>query len=460
MADNQLTNIQVYRKKWNINIGIIIFGVVFIYLIVTVLMYLTSKHISAYEVREGSILKDNAYTGIILRDEMIVPAEADGYVNYFALEGSKVGAKTRVYTISDKKLEFDTPTTTTEVSQELSSEEQTALLLKTQSFMENFKDQQFSDVYTLKNNISTVLESKSNQSRQAQLDAMEAQEGGGLQIYSAASDGIIIYSIDGYETTTVDDVTEDMISKKDYKKTSLSNNARIKAGDPVYKLIRANSWSVAILLDDETAKELADTTAVKVRFSKDNETARADLSIINKQNAKIGILSFDSSMIRYAEERYLDLELILEDQSGLKIPKSSVATKEFYLVSEDYLTQGGNSKEDGVLVDTGKDSPEFQSVEIYDRDEEAGTVYLDANAFDKGTVLVKPDSSDTCRLNKTQSIKGVYNINKGYAVFKQVNILCESDDYYIVESGNTYGISDYDHIALYGKDIRENDVVF
>lgn len=458
MADNKLTNIQVYRKKWNINIGIIIFGVVFIYLIVTVLMYLTSNHVSAYEVREGSILKDNAYTGIIFRDEMVVQADTGGYVNYFALEGSKVGAKTRVYTISDKKLEFED--STTEESQDLSSEEQAALLIKTQSFTENFKDQKFSDVYTLKNNITTVLESKSNQSRQAQLDAIAAQEGGGLQIYSAASDGIIIYATDGYETTTADDVTEDMIAKKDYEKISLGNNVKINVGDPVYKLIRANTWSIAILLDDETATQLVDTTSVKVRFSKDNETAQAGFSIKNKKDAKFGILSFDSSMVRYAEERYLDLELILEDQSGLKIPKSSVVTKEFYLISEDYLTQGGNRKGDGILVDNGKDNPEFQSVEIYDRDEENGKVYLDANAFDKDTVLVKPDSSDTCRLNKTKSIKGVYNINKGYAVFKQVNILCESDDYYIVESGNTYGLSNYDHIALYGEDVRENDVVF
>ena len=52
---------------------------------------------------EGSILKDTAYTGLIIRDETVVNAEADGYVNYFAPEGSKVGAKTRVYTLSDKK---------------------------------------------------------------------------------------------------------------------------------------------------------------------------------------------------------------------------------------------------------------------------------------------------------------------------------------------------------------------
>lgn len=63
--------------------------------LVTVLMYLTSKHISAYEVREGSILKDNAYTGLAIRNEEVVTAEQSGYINYFVSEASKVGAKNK-----------------------------------------------------------------------------------------------------------------------------------------------------------------------------------------------------------------------------------------------------------------------------------------------------------------------------------------------------------------------------
>lgn len=106
MSDNKLTNIQVYRKKWNINIGVIIFGVIFIYLVITVLTYVTAKHISVYEVREGSILKDTSYTGIIIREEEVVSAQGSGYVNFFVTEGSKVGKKTNVYSLSDEKIVF------------------------------------------------------------------------------------------------------------------------------------------------------------------------------------------------------------------------------------------------------------------------------------------------------------------------------------------------------------------
>lgn len=458
MTDNNPTSIQAYQKKWHMNIGVVIFGIIFVYLAVTVLMYLTENHISAYEVREGSILRDNAYTGFILRDEVVVPAEADGYVNYYALGGSKAGAKTKVYTLSNRELEF--ADTSSEEASKLSAEEQAALLVKIQAFSENFKEGQFQDVYTLKDYVASVMDSRSSQNRQAQLDAMAGQEGSGLQIYSAASDGIIVYSTDGYEDITVDKLTEDVFARNDYTKKELKNNAKVRMGDPVYKLIRDDRWSIVIPLDEDISKEMAELKSVKIRFAKDHETATAGFSIHTSGDMYLGVLTLDSSMIRYAEERYLDLELILEDESGLKIPKSSVTDKKFYIIQEDYLTQGGNTKETGVLVETGEENPEFKKVNVYDRDQDSGMVYLNTDAFDEDTLLVKPDSAETCVLNKTKNIKGVYNINKGYAVFKQVNILCESDDYYIVESGSDYGLSNYDHIALNGENVKENDVVF
>ena len=86
--------------------------------------------------------------------------------------------------------------------------------------------------------------------------------------------------------------------------------------------------------------------------------------------------------------------------------------------------------------------------------------YLDMGSFKEGTVLQKPDSADTYTLSKTAKLSGVYNINKGYAVFRQINILCEGEEYYIIEDGNDYGLSNFDHIALDSKNVHENDIVF
>lgn len=458
MAGKKPTNIAVYRKKTQMNIGLIIFGAVFIYLVVLILLYLTNEHVSAYEVREGSILKDRAYNGFVVREEQVVRAAEDGYVNYFVPEGDKVGAKTNVYTISEQKLNFKEQSD--EKSEELSTDEQKMLLLRAQSFSENFKEEEFQDIYTLKENILSVLESRSSQNRQTQLTDMLESEGEGLNVYKGTSDGVIVYSVDGYEDTDISKVTEKMLSKDNYARVDMQNNMQVKKDEPVYKLIKDDTWTVVIALSDETAKEMADTKRVKVRFAKDNETATAKFEIYHTPNANLGFLTFQSGMIRYAKERYLDIELVLEDESGLKIPKSSVVKKDFYVVPEEYLTQGGNSKTTGVLLKDGSDDARFKEVYVYYRDNETGQVYLDPNVFEDSKTLIKTDSAETYDLKETKSLKGVYNINKGYAVFKQIEILCESEEYYVIESGNDYGLSNYDHIALDGSTVRENDVVF
>ena len=455
MAGNtQSSNIKVYQKKKHLNIGIIIFGVIFIYLVVTVLMYLTEKHISVYEVREGSILKDNSYTGLAIRNETVIRSEDNGYVNYFVSAGSKVGAKTQIYSLSDHKLQFESKSGK---SQKLTSVEQNNIRQKAQTFCENYSDESFGDVYTLKSNISNVLDGKSNQNRQTQLAALTDADTDGLHVFSADSDGIICYYVDGFEKTTADDVTPDMLSKEGYRKKEQKNNTQIKSGTPVYKLIKDDDWTLVIPLTKECAKELKDSSSVHVRFPKDNETMTAAMK--KEKGSYLGYLAFDSSMVRYAQDRFVDVELILEDQSGLKIPKSAITKKDFYVIPEDYLTQGGNSNSTGVLIDTGKENAEFQAVDIYYRDTQTGSVYVDPDDFEKNTTLKKAGSSDTYQLSETKQLKGVYNINRGYAVFRQVQILCESDDYYIVQSGNDYGLSNYDHIALTGKDVHEGDVI-
>ena len=465
MSDNKLTNIQVYRKKWNINIGVIIFGVIFIYLVITVLTYVTAKHISVYEVREGSILKDTSYTGIIIREEEVVSAQGSGYVNFFVTEGSKVGKKTNVYSLSDEKIDFSSTETSVDengnsIETELTSEEKNSIETKAQNFIESFSDLKYEDVYTLKDSVNNIITANSAQGRQAQLNSMIQSGQTGLNVYPAEEDGIILYSVDGYESLTAEIVTKEDLSRTDYEKIEMYNNTQIDSGNPVYKLVTSEDWTIVIELDDEMNEELKESTSVKVRFAYDGQTTWAGLSIKDIDGTHLAFLTFDHSMVRYAGERFLDIELILEDESGLKIPTSSVIQKDFYIVPEDYLTQGGNSKSTGVLIQEESDTTRFEAVTVYYRDQDTGMIYLNPSDFDRETILVKPDSSETYTLKERERLPGVYNVNKGYAVFCQVNILCESDEYYIVEEGSDYGLSNYDHIALDGNIVHENDIVF
>ena len=60
---------------------------------------------------------------------------------------------------------------------------------------------------------------------------------------------------------------------------------------------------------------------------------------------------------------------------------------------------------------------------------------------------------------ETASLQGVYNINRGYAVFRKVEILFQNQEYTIVNTGTNYGISLYDHIALDSSAIKENEII-
>ena len=148
---------------------------------------------------------------------------------------------------------------------------------------------------------------------------------------------------------------------------------RIKEGEPVYKLITEDMWYVYVRLSKETAEQLSEKTYVKTRINKDNETIWAEFSVIEKDNHYYGCLCYDNSMIRYSQDRYVTVELILEDQTGLKIPKSTVIEKSFYVVPGDYLDTIRTYNR-GVMVKKG-DEAVFQTVDIYYTTEE-NQVYL------------------------------------------------------------------------------------
>ena len=64
-----------YKKPLNINIGIIVFAVVLIYICMRVGNYFFSRPVAAYEVQQGTIASNNVYRGLILRDEHVVKAD-------------------------------------------------------------------------------------------------------------------------------------------------------------------------------------------------------------------------------------------------------------------------------------------------------------------------------------------------------------------------------------------------
>jgi hypothetical protein len=166
-------------------------------------------------------------------------------------------------------------------------------------------------------------------------------------------------------------------------------------------------------------------------------------------------------MVRYINDRFLEIELVMNEQSGLKIPKSAITSKEFFTVPKEYFIQGGDSSDYGIMVVT--DSENEQTVDIitptiyYETEDD---YYIDSEYVSAEDKILKPDSTSTYTVgSRTDSLIGVYNINKGYAVFKQITIIYENNEYAIVEPKTSYGIALYDHIALDGSQLQEDQLI-
>ena len=77
-----------------------------------------------------------------------------------------------------------------------------------------------------------------------------------------------------------------------------------------------------------------------------------------------------------------------------------------------------------------------------------------------GDYIIAPNHLDKYAIGKKNTLVGVYNMNKGYADFTQINILYQNEEYSIVESYTDYGLSVYDHIVLDGSSVHDDELVF
>ncbi|HJA93873.1 MAG TPA: hypothetical protein H9717_12300 [Candidatus Eisenbergiella merdipullorum] len=460
MAGNN-GKIRQYRKPLNINLGIIIFSVIFIYIIICVFLYFTQKQIQPYEVKTGSLSVDSVYQGIALRAETVVESTDSGYINYYAREGERVGSGKLVCSV-DESGELKEIFEAGEAEDgQLSEDDLEDIKSEVTGFMGGFDRKQFGETYDFKYTLEGTALKISNESVLTDLESLGGNSSF-VTLCNAPESGIVVYSTDGYETLTAEQITAEMFETDSYQKNQLINNELVSTGDSIYKLVTDENWSIVIQTEEDLAQFLLEEEYVQVRFLKNQDVSWAEVSVIDNGDGNTYVkLDFNNSMITFCTDRFVDIELIMEEEEGLKVPNSAIAEKEFFLVPKDFVTKGANGA-DGVLLETftedGEAATEFIATTIYQETEE--DYYIDNSILEVGDDLVKPDSTDTYTISRSAVLTGVYNINKGYADFKEIQILAQNDEYAIIKSNTTYGLSAYDRIVLDAETVNADELIF
>lgn len=458
-------NIKKYRKPLNLNIGMLIFGAIFIYVIICVILYFQTEHIVRYEVTEGSLATNNIYRGIVLRDETIVMADTAGYVNFYAREGERVAKGDTVYIVDEtgrlaQELESATLGENTLTDQELSE-----FRLEIVNFMHSFSPDQFDATYDFKYSLKNTVLKLANAGILSNLQDADTASSNVIRFSYAPLTGIVSYWTDGYEDFSTAQMSEEVLDESSYTKNQLVGNELVAVGDAVYKLSTNENWSIVIEVEDaDRAAEIEAEEYVKVRFLKNQYESWGKVTRLTGTDGNSFLeLSFTNSMVNFVSDRYLDIELILNDETGLKIPNSSIVEKEFFLVDEDYIIMDEAEGTQGVLrqtyLENGETSTEYVETDLYSYDEEEGVYYIDTSILDAGDVLYKADGLTTCTVSKRATLIGVYNVNKGYADFKEINILYQNEEYSIVKANTAYGLNVYDYIVLDGTTVSDDQIL-
>lgn len=443
------------------NIGTIIFGAIFMYMIISLVLYLTADHITSYQVTSGPLAQNPTFDALVLRSEQVVESPATGYVHQYARENAKVPQDGIICSISDNQ------ESESGGDVELTEENLAQLRANMAKFAYNFKPNNFYDTYNFK------YELQGNILQYAEDNGTLGTALGDQTVQTAPVDGTVLYTIDGYEELTEESLTMEAFNQKAYQVTNLKRESRVDAGEPVCKIVDSETWSLYIPLTDKQTVQLASNRSMRVKFLKDGETQVGNFSILTIGEQRYGRITFTSGMFRYSSDRFLEVELVTNTETGLKIPVSSVVEKEFYIIPASFETvdEGDNA---GFLREvTDKDgnvSTEFVSATIYRRvvgeddegnpDTDNAMYYVDMTDFREGDILVKPDSQSRFEVKETGTLEGVYSINKGYAVFRQITIIDQNEEFCIVESGTSYGIAQFDHIVLDGSSVQEETILY
>ena len=462
MADSK--KIIPYRKKRIINVGVIIFLFVFFYLILILVKFATRKQIRYNEVVEGSMSENKTHTGLILRDESVQVSPDGGYINIYMRDGKRAAVGSRVYSLDatgdlKKLMEASAGKEDT-----ISDSSVIEMKKKLSNFTSNYSDSDFEYVYDTKYLLDNAASEYSNLINIENIDNISNANGLSLNVVTSPYSGEISYAMDDIAEKKEEDLTKSDFDTSKHPISYIKNEQLIEAETKVYRIVNSESWSIYFEFEKGEEELYTEKKTLTVKFKSNGLTLTGDYSVVEtKDGYSLGKLTFDKYMVQFISNRYAEFDIQSSVVNGLKIPSKCVLEKDFYTIPVEYMAKGGDGVSDGFYKQVDKDGttstvfvPE-DIIKITDTNCYISTENKDIASGDK---LIKPDSNEIFEVSNKEKLLGVYNINKGYTVFKNIDILGSNKEFYIVDKGTKYGLKVYDHILLNPDGFKEGDFIY
>ena len=453
------SKVTTYRKPMNLNVGVVIFAFIFIYMVASVVIYMGKEDVHIYEVVEGSLTESTYadYPALILRQESLTTAEASGYINYYIRDGRKVGKKDLVYTIDETGRMLELLDKNMGESS-LPSEDLREFKAEVAQFSLAYDPMDFGEVYDMKASMQSTLLEYVNANALEELAGQlsSADSANFIKAYTTES-GVISAVLDGLESLTPNQITAKHFDSSLYPKDLLVSGEVVEAGAPVYRTVLSEEWYILFPMTEKDVARFQGVDRVGLVIKGSSQELSGGFEIyVGADGGTYGKITLDRYMVQFVNKRYVNIQVQVKTLKGLKLPKSSVLYKSFFKVPVEYMNEDKELLVESYAQD-GTVSTTKMSALMLAGDEEY--CYLDASAFSAGQHVVREDSTDRFQLAVTVNIPGVYNVNKGYAVFRKISIQEENEEYIIISAAES-SVSMYDHIVLNSTTVSEGDIIY
>lgn len=453
-----------YKKRRNLNVGIIIFSLLLLYTSVYFIKLITRKKIIYNEVVEGSMAENKTHTGLILRDESVEAAPAGGYINIYMRDGKRAAVGSRVYSLDatgDLKKLMEASAGKEDTVSDSSVIE---MKKKLSNFTSNYSDSDFEYVYDTKYLLDNAASEHSNIINIENIDNISNENGLSLNVVTSPASGEVSYAMDDIAEKKEEDLTKSDFDSSKHTVSYIKNEQLVEEGTRIYRVVHSESWSIYFEFEKGEEELYAEKKTLTVKFKSNGLILTGDYSVVEtKDGYSLGKLTFDKYMVQFISNRYVDFDIQSSSVNGLKIPSRSVLEKDFYTIPIDFIAKGGDGVSDGFYKEVDKDgnvSTVFVPAEIIKVTDVNCYISTENKDIASGDKLIKPDSNEIFEVSNKEKLLGVYNINKGYTIFKTIDIIGSNKEFYIVDKGTKYGLKVYDHILLNPDNYKEGDFIY
>lgn len=440
------------KRKFKIYIDTLIFSFILCLVLATVISSVFTNRITYFEVVQGEIVESDRFNAMILCDDRIEHVSDNGSIYFLSRSGEKASTATPVYCL-DKTSSMEQIINSSDEENILNTETVNKIYNEIVSFNNSYNTTDYNELYKFKASSSAVLmNALSNK-------LIDSGVNNSLQLVRAPEPGYIFYFEDGYEGITTDNFTPEMLNYDEYSYKSLNKEGHISANDSAYKLVTSEDWTILFKLKEYQKDKYVEDDFIQVKFLEDNQIIWGQVELIERESELYCAVHFTNSMLRYADSRFANVEIIFSSEKGLKVPNSAIVVKELYTIPKDFAELSYSN----IIINVhntdekGEVKISKENIEVYDETEEYYLVRTDD--IEAQTVIIQEKTGNTYTISDTIPINGVYNINRGFAKFNEVTILTQNDDFSIIQPNSTYGLVEFDHIVLNGNSVENEEII-